>query len=97
MKMFTAMIILIVLVTPLEAQWLDRRTAGIPRTADGKPNLKAAAPRTADGKPDLAGLWEWVPIPPLAMFRSANPVTSSLPTFSLGRKLCSNSALKTLA
>ena len=60
MKMFTAMIILIVLVTPLEAQWLDRRTAGIPRTADGKPNLKAAAPRTADGKPDLAGLWEWV-------------------------------------
>jgi len=39
-------------------QWLDWRTPGIPRTADGKPNLKAPAPRTADGKPDLSGLWQ---------------------------------------
>ena len=39
------------------AQWLDFRTPGIPRTADGKPNLTAPAPRTADGKPDLSGLW----------------------------------------
>ncbi len=31
---------------------------GIPRTADGKPNLSAAAPRTSDRKPDLSGLWE---------------------------------------
>ena len=60
MKIFTAVIIWTVLATPLEAQWLDRRTPGIPRTADGKPNLKAPAPRTADGKPDLAGLWDWV-------------------------------------
>jgi hypothetical protein len=41
----------------LSAQWLDFRTPGIPRTADGKPNLTAPAPRTADGKPDLSGLW----------------------------------------
>jgi len=27
------------LATPLEAQWLKRRTPGIPRTADGKPDL----------------------------------------------------------
>jgi hypothetical protein len=41
----------------LGAQWLDIRTPGIPRTADGKPDLTAPAPRTADGKPDLSGLW----------------------------------------
>ena len=39
------------------AQWLGQTTPGIPRTADGKPNLAAPAPRTADGKPDLSGLW----------------------------------------
>jgi hypothetical protein len=42
----------------LSAQWLDLRTPGIPRTADGKPNLTAPAPRSADGKPDLSGLWQ---------------------------------------
>jgi hypothetical protein len=40
------------------AQWLDFRTPGIPRTADGKPNLTAPAPRTPDGKPDFSGLWQ---------------------------------------
>ena len=40
------------------AQWLHYPTAGIPRTADGKPDLSAPAPRTADGKPDLSGIWE---------------------------------------
>src|SRR5437773_7926320 len=58
MKIFTSVIILTALVTPLEAQWLQRRTPGIPRTADGKPNLTAPAPRTADAKPDLTGLWQ---------------------------------------
>jgi len=57
MKIFTTMILLSALATPLEAQWLERRTPGIPRTADGKPNLTAQAPRTADGKPDLTGIW----------------------------------------
>ena len=41
----------------LAAQWLGQTTPGIPRTADGKPNLAAPAPRTQDGKPDLSGLW----------------------------------------
>ena len=40
------------------AQWLDHRTAGIPRTPDGKPNLSARTPRAADGKPNLSGLWQ---------------------------------------
>ena len=43
--------------TPAHAQWLKYKTPGIPRTADGKPDLSAPAPRTADGKPDLSGLW----------------------------------------
>src|SRR4051812_23669360 len=43
--------------TPAAAQWLKDRTPGIPRMADGKPNLTAPAPKTADGKPDLSGLW----------------------------------------
>ena len=44
--------------SPLPAQWLNYPTPGIPRTAEGKPNLSAPAPRTADGKPDLSGVWD---------------------------------------
>jgi hypothetical protein len=40
------------------AQWLKYPTAGVPRTADGKPNLNAPAPRTPDGRPDLSGIWD---------------------------------------
>jgi hypothetical protein len=46
-----------VMATSVPAQWLHYPTPGLPRTADGKPNLSAPAPRTADGKPDLSGLW----------------------------------------
>jgi hypothetical protein len=46
------------LATVASAQWMNYPTPGIPRTADGKPNLAAPAPKTADGKPDLSGLWE---------------------------------------
>jgi hypothetical protein len=42
---------------PVSAQWLKTPTPGIPRTADGKPNLTAPAPKSADGHPDLSGLW----------------------------------------
>ena len=42
---------------PAPAQWLKMPSPGIPRTADGKPNLTAPAPKTADGKPDLSGIW----------------------------------------
>jgi hypothetical protein len=42
---------------PLAAQWFHYPTAGVPRLANGKPNLTAPAPRTADGKPDLSGIW----------------------------------------
>src|ERR1700744_2609532 len=39
------------------AQWLSYPTPGLPRLADGKPNLAAPTPKTADGKPDLTGVW----------------------------------------
>jgi hypothetical protein len=45
----------------LQAQWIKQPTVGIPRTADGKPDLSAPAPKTADGKPDFSGLWLFVP------------------------------------
>jgi hypothetical protein len=48
---------LVVAAVPASGQWLDYPTAGIPRTADGKPDLSAPAPRTGDGKPDISGLW----------------------------------------
>ena len=42
---------------PVQAQWLDNKTPGIPRTAEGHPDLSAPLPRTTDGKPDLTGIW----------------------------------------
>src|SRR6478609_4428129 len=57
MKTLASLIVLSASVSPLVAQWADRPTPGLPRTADGKPNLSAPAPRTADGKPDLSGVW----------------------------------------
>ena len=39
------------------AQWLNYKTLGVPRTADGRPRLDAPAPRFFDGHPDLTGVW----------------------------------------
>jgi len=47
--------------TAIDAQWVKHRTSGIPRAADGKPNLSAPAPRAADGKPDFSGMWITAP------------------------------------
>ncbi len=50
---------LVVIGVPPEgfAQWLHYPTAGVPRKADGSPDLTAPAPRLADGKPDFSGIW----------------------------------------
>lgn len=59
-RLYCAMaLVMVAAPAALVAQWLDYPTAGVPRTADGKPNLAAPAPRTADGKPDLSGMWGW--------------------------------------
>ncbi len=50
-------ILALMLIVPAAAQWLNLPTPGIPRTADGKPDLTAPAPRMPDGKPDMSGLW----------------------------------------
>ena len=50
----------------LYAQWPTFSPPGIPRTPDGKVDLKAPAPRLPDGKPDLSGVWETAPCPDCA-------------------------------
>ena len=57
MKQLLVMWVLLALTTPLSAQWISPPTPGIPRTADGAPDLSGPAPRTADGHPDFTGLW----------------------------------------
>jgi hypothetical protein len=59
-RLFSTLALLIFstfLAAPLAAQWLGLPTPGIPRTADGAPDLFAPLPRTADGRPELTGLW----------------------------------------
>jgi hypothetical protein len=58
-KLASVVLVLIVSlwVSPAWGQWLNHPTPGIPRTADGKPDLAAPAPRASDGKPDLSGIW----------------------------------------
>ena len=42
---------------PAAAQWLHYPTRGVPRTPEGKPDLRAPAPRTENGRPDFSGIW----------------------------------------
>lgn len=61
MKLFLAALMLFAGTMPAAAQWLDRPWPGIPRTADGKPDLTAPAPRGPDGQPDFTGVWNAPP------------------------------------
>ncbi len=47
----------------LFAQWPAFPTPGVPKTADGRPDLSGPAPRTRDGKPDFSGIWKFVDSP----------------------------------
>ena len=57
MRHLVATLVLLASTVPVSAQWLTLKTPGIPRTADGMPNLAAPAPKSADGHTDLSGLW----------------------------------------
>src|SRR5437868_15356468 len=50
----------------LFAQWPAYPTPGVPKTADGKPDLSGPVPRTKDGKPDLSGVWQYTRPPSAA-------------------------------
>jgi len=50
--------VLLMISTPMLAQWLNYPTAGVPKNSKGQPDLSAPTPKTADGKPDLSGMWE---------------------------------------
>src|SRR4051812_47150942 len=77
--------------TSLLAQWPKYPTPGVPRTADGKPNLTAPAPRTADGHPDFSGNWEYYrertapPPVPVGASSGLGPITpNTSPFFNIG-------------
>jgi hypothetical protein len=50
-------VLVVGLPAPSAGQWLRYPTEGVPRKADGKPDLTAPAPRLPDGKPDFSGIW----------------------------------------
>jgi hypothetical protein len=52
-----AAVMLLMSAAGLSAQWIRLTLPGIPRTADGKPDLAAPTPKTSEGKPDLTGIW----------------------------------------
>ena len=65
MRVVLAALILVFTIVPastgLLAQWPALMPPGVPKTADGKPDLNAPAPKAPDGKPDLSGVWETIP------------------------------------
>jgi hypothetical protein len=79
LKLSIILALLVSVPAGLLAQWPDYKTAGVPRTADGKQDMKGSTPRTTDGKPDLSGVWQYMrppgtpPPPPPAFQATAAP------------------------
>jgi hypothetical protein len=53
-----AVAVAVLLTMPVAAQWRNLPTEGVPRDAEGKPDMSAPAPRTPSGRPDLAGIYQ---------------------------------------
>lgn len=81
---------LLVLGAPFAAsQWVKYPTEGVPRKADGSPDMSAAAPRMADGKPDFSGTWTSDEVDPRNPGVPPNPndATTSRRMINLGVEL----------
>jgi hypothetical protein len=77
MMRFSVLVALALCVPPmLPAQWPNYAMTGVPRTADGKPDLSGPTPRMPDGKPDLTGVWQYMR-PPGAPAPAAPPPPQS--------------------
>jgi hypothetical protein len=66
MKAWIGLVVLVATISAAAprafAQW-PLYPSGVPKTADGKPDLTAPTPRTADGKPDFSGVWDVTRVP----------------------------------
>jgi hypothetical protein len=72
------------------AQWLHYPTDGVPRKADGTPDLAAPTPRLPDGKPDLSGIWLTAvknPCNPASFIQCGLEIGGSPLALDLGRDL----------
>jgi hypothetical protein len=56
-RVLLGFVLVVVTGAPVVGQWLRYPTEGVPRKADGTPDLHAPTPRLPDGKPDLSGIW----------------------------------------
>lgn len=79
LRFVVAVCLVAVAVERGSAQWINYPDPGLPRTADGKPDLRAAAPRFPDGRIDLSGIWQPDPkatvgAPPVGQTLGEDPV-----------------------